>query len=335
MAKQKSKLSREELERDEVADSFEAALESVRRNRIRLAVASAVILAVAVSAYFYSENKRQVQTQFSGILNTSAAIFDEIPKMQDEAQRETRLKDTLKTLQTQIVDRDPTSEAAEEAVHLIGRCYYALDDTTKAAESFNKYLTMADNEQEKARGQIALAYAQENAFYFTTDQARLNEALETFRLAKATAEPRSYLYYSALIGEARLLELLGKDPEALEIYKRVMEERPSPVEVADNSEPPAGFNPSEYARRMINQTMSTLGFAATAKMRAQVLESASKTVNGAVPLAILTADRATSPTLAAGGATSPTQAAVAPPAPAAATAEPAPVAPAPAEPAKP
>lgn len=280
MATTKRRITRQELERDELAESIQDLRQTFMANRLKIGIiAGAVILALVV-ILGYSAYRSRVVTESSQILNSANVLFSELPGLQDEGERTKRLQAMVGSLQD-LVDRYSDSEAARTALFLKGNCYYYMDDLAKAQQTFEKYLSNSSTAADKARGEIALGYTLENQFYFDdTKKKKLDEAITHYDFAVSSAPAKSYLYYSALMNKARILELTSRDADAIKIYKQIMEERPAPRATAANKkqsdEEMFKGGLVGFVEKQVQTRLEPLSFFATAKLRVDQLEATSK-----------------------------------------------------------
>ena len=280
MAGKGRKLTQAELEQDEVALTIQELIDSLKANRVKLltiAAAAALMIMIGVG---YKSYRERVRIESSEILNKANGLFLEIPRMGDEEERKKKLQETIGALQT-LIDRYKDSPAAREALYLEGNCYFYMDESGKAKELYQSFINQAGTDEERARGEIALGYAIENEIYLTKEKAdqqpHVEEAKKHFQSALEIAPPKSYLYYFALMSQARILELTSHDQEALDIYSRVVAERPSPVLAAEgfdpNKRPDFSGGLMEFAKQQVTQQLSQLSLFTTAMLRKDRLEA--------------------------------------------------------------
>lgn len=304
MAK-KLKITKQELEQDEIALTVQTLAQKASANRSRLLVlAGAVILVVAVG-YGYSSYRRQAVEEGSQTLNLANQLFTQLPTMQSEEDRTKGLTNVINSLQN-LIDQRPGSRAAHAALYLKGNCHYYMDEYDQAQKAYTDYTNDATDDEDRARGVLALASAQENKFYFNPKQVNLlDEATASYEKAENLAPKGSYLQYTALLGKARILELRSRDQEAIEIYERIVKERPSPIKIvaaapeseADGKKP---LDFGEMLRNQINQSLEPFSLEAAAKMRLESLKGASQNVTrGPGKSSVESADEPTTPTASA------------------------------------
>lgn len=283
MAK-KLKITKLDLERDEVAETVQSLAQKASQNRSRLMVIGGAILLVVAVGYGYSSYRRQSIEESSQTLNLANQLFSQLPSMQSEEERTKGLTNVINSLQN-LIDQRPGSPAAHAALYLKGNCHYYMDDYDKALAAFTDYANDAADDEDRARGVLAVASAQENKFYFDKKQiALLDEATANYEKAQKLAPAGSYLQYSALLAKARILELRYKDSEAMEIYRQIIKERPSPVKVSaeePTEEESRNFDFGKMLQQQINRSLAPLSLEAAAKVRLETLEGASQNVKRA------------------------------------------------------
>ena len=282
MAKARKKITRQELKQDEVAETLEEMLESVRANWRKYVVGGLVVILLIISGVVYSNRRTQIKTETSLQLNMANLLLDQLPGMLDEAQRETGLRDTINGLQ-RIIDDYSGSQAAHLALYLQGNCYFQLDELEEAQDIYQRYSDEAKDDEDAARGEIALGEALENQAYLTDPsdplaRTRVDEARIHYIRAEELAGPGSYLYTQARMNQARLLELVYFDAQAIEIYREIMETRPPPSLVEPREDGPEDGAPTgnefqSMIRAQIRSMNDTLSFATTAKLRFDRLEA--------------------------------------------------------------
>lgn len=103
-----------------------------------------------------------------------------------------------------------------------------VEQLETALESYKKYISMAQTDEERATGLIAVGNVTENLAFIRSDKALLQEAVDSYTKAAKTAEGTN------LAGEALLAAALAKsgmnDPaaqeEAKKLYAQVADNRP-------------------------------------------------------------------------------------------------------------
>ncbi len=289
MAVKGRKLTREDLERDEVAESLQEMAATLRENRMKILVVCLGAILIAAVGWGYKSYRDKIKIEASAVFYQANVVFSEIPSMKDEQERTKQLESTISSLQG-LIEKYPDSVSAREAIFLQGNCYYTMDKLDKARETFQKYIEKAKTNDDRAKGEIALGYALENQIYLSGNQVemkpKIEEAKAEYKKAEEQAVPKSFQYYEALMCQARLLELTAHDAEALEIYKRVMKERPAPSKIAlgqkgKSSETMGGLE--EFVRGQIADRLTPLSLYAAARARADRIESRSNVAAAPAP----------------------------------------------------
>lgn len=276
------KITQEELERDEIAETLTGLAEWMRRNLYPLLIGAGVVVVGIVMYGSWGSYRTRVSEDSSRILKMANQALVQIYSLPDAAQRNEGLDGAIAQLQT-LIDRYPDTPAAHTALYLQGNCYFHKDELEKASDIYRRFIETSKTDEERATGEIALAYAMENEIYFTRDEKKVEEAKAHFNRAMELAPARSYQYYFALMGLARVLELTFQDEEALKHYERILAERPSPTVGGENfdpnKEPDFGAGLEEYARQIADQRMSQLSLEATLKLRIERLQASIKAGN--------------------------------------------------------
>lgn len=280
MAKAKRKITKEELHQDELAESLYGIRDWFVENWVRMAIYVVLALSAVIAFNVYQASRRRIETDTSRILTSASEIFNQLPGMLNEEERTLRLESTIDAL-GDLIERYTDSESARVALYMQGNCYYYMDELDKAGEAYTEYIRQAPSAIDRARGEIALGYTFENQYFLGGDDRRkLDEAAVHYRLALDEAPEGSYLYYYALLNEARLLELTFNDEEAMAIYERIMAERKPPrsdVLNLDEDDPENAFSGgmTAFVQSQFRQRLEPLSFYATAKLRSDRLAATS------------------------------------------------------------
>lgn len=281
----KHKVTRKELEQDELAQALQNFADNLRRNRFKILILGALSIALVGSGFFFLRNRAERASRNAQILTTAIVVFDELPGLQDEATRKTRLENTISILQS-VIDDSPNSISGRMALYVQGNCLFYkadpldreafMDDLEAAKEKYELYIARAKSDEERARGEIALGYTLENQLYLDEDMAKLDQALEHYVRGADQAPEGSYLYYYALLNQARVLEVRSRDTEAMEIYQRIMADRPSPIARATTEDATLPNDPfGGGIQELLQAQFEPLSFYSTAKLRAERLEATS------------------------------------------------------------
>ncbi len=274
----KRKLTHEELQRDEVAEGLQETLDSLRRNRNKLIGLAAVAILVAIVYAAVSGYQARVLRESNEMFANAMTAYARLLSAADDEQRRGALGDMITELDT-LIETYGTSPLGRAATFLKGRAYYAIDDYPKAQEAYEQYLAQTQDDAQKARGEIALAYSLENESFFLDDlteqRAKLDQARVHYELAAAASPKPSFLYYYALLGQARYHELVQEEEQAIALLEEVVAERPAPV---TDPAAAAGPDPDEdpelaLVKMAIREREAQLSLAATARQRLERLRA--------------------------------------------------------------
>lgn len=288
------KMVQEDVQRDEVAEGIYEGLHKVQENRNRIIVALLVILGVALISMAWRSHATRQAVDSTQMLTTSVEHYRAMLDGTDQAAREKALKELL-TSADSLASEFPSTKAGREALYLKGAGYYAVDQFDKAIEAYNQYLNKAENDEERARGAIALGYTYENKSFLSPEKDRpalTKSAMDNFdRAAVYAQKDQPYLHAYAQLGQARLLELTGQNDKALALYEQVMKrETPAPAEAkAEKGEEEGKDMLMDLLRRQMSEGEAQMSFQATARLRAERLKAS---MAPATPAATTTATQA-------------------------------------------
>lgn len=281
MAK-KPRPTHEQLQRDEIADSFHETLELIHDNRrmILMGVVALILLAIAIRAF--TIHSADVQNQLNNRIAMLMSQYDRIQTVPDAKDRTDATTTLINELDKTIKDHDTGSELARTALYLKGMAYYSMDQFPEARANYEQFVKAASDNEERARGEIALAYAYENQAFFPTSgtlEARslVDQAIDHYKKAEQLAETQApYLYYYAMLGEARCNEVIGANDKATQLYNKVLNDRPVPKPeatpaVKEVQDPQT--NMANILRGRIKDAESQIQLAATARQRLDRLQA--------------------------------------------------------------
>ncbi|MEN6625548.1 MAG: hypothetical protein ABFD69_04890 [Candidatus Sumerlaeia bacterium] len=297
MAKQ-PKPNREQLERDEIADGFMQTVEMLHRNRTSIMMGILVLILLIIGIRAYVAHTENVQSQINEAVSLRMGQYEMGDRQADPKARADAYKSLLNDINSDIGKFGTGSQLARELVFLKGLTYYSLDQFPQAQEAYKQYIQQAGGNEERARGQIALAYSYENQSFFPTSgtltqRGLLDQALAQYQTAKNAANGQNpYLYYYALLGEARINELTGANDKAVALYQQILKDRAAPTPAATPAEEGTDAAQNRFVdmlRQMLNERESQLSFAATAKLRLERLEAKASLAAPAVSTTVTTA----------------------------------------------
>jgi tetratricopeptide (TPR) repeat protein len=223
-------------------------------------------------------NQQSKRIDASSMMLTAVQQFAEFQNVQDEDQRKEMFGRTTTALDD-LINTYPDTNLGREAVYLKGQANYIMGNFEAAQTAYERYIEAAPDPESQARGEIALAYAHENQAFFLTETSAQNDRLVTaethYRTAMEFTDKGSHLYYYAMLGIARVKELIRQDAEAIKIYEQVLEERPAQIAEPEAVEDEGRSSDPivEMVREMVDAQESQLSFATTAKLRLDRLKS--------------------------------------------------------------
>ena len=245
MAKRSPKISKEELEQDEVLDFADHALFWLREhvNHI-LTVIALLFVGYAVFIFFHQRQESQL-AEASNAFYTAQSQFDRTLAEHEWATEErTQAMREVVAQADNIISQYGDTRLARNALFLKGNAYYFAGDglgstanTEEAIRIFEEYEQLAREQGdgfEQAAALLALGYAHENLFVLTMSQDR--QAAEQSLVAAANyydevveSPEAGFLRYEAMNAKGRLLQYLGREDEAKEIFKQVAQEAYKPL----------------------------------------------------------------------------------------------------------
>lgn len=222
MAKAENRPTREDIERDEVAEGLHDAIEGVREHRNTIIIIGLLILLVIVGSWAYSNHAQAKKMDNNALLSIALESYSawELQAIQED--RDRRFEDALSAIDT-LIGQASGTELGQIGLYLKGNLYFRNNQFDEAREAYEAYAAKATNADEKARANIALGYVTENTSFFVEDEAEqlagINKAYDYYKQAADGVEEDSYLNYYARMSLARLHELKGENQEALDILE--------------------------------------------------------------------------------------------------------------------
>lgn len=245
MAKKNIKISKEELEQDEVLEFADHAIFWFREHLNQILTVLCVgflIYAVVVFLNQRSDSKmREASNLFYAAVQKYEANIAGTQWATEE--RETGMRQVI-VQADEIIEKYGETPLARNALFLKGNAYYFMGDaigstqnTDEAIRVFEQYAQEAEAKKdgfERAAALLALGYAHENLFLLTMSGNR--EAAEQSLVAAVnyydqiiSIKKAGFLRYEALNAKGRLLEYLGREEDAKEVYRQVAKEHYKPV----------------------------------------------------------------------------------------------------------
>ena len=275
------RLEHEELERDEIAEGFHDTLEAIHRHRWTILTGLVVLVALILAVQMWVSLRQSRQVALTSAVSTMLERYGQLESLAPEA-RADEARALLTDLEPYIADYSG-STLGNAFLLIKGRVHYLLDEYEPARAAFEQYTETAEDPEQRARGLIAVAYTFENQSFFPTtgtltQRDLLDRALNHYELAAQTAgDTYGYLGAYALLGEARIHELLGDTEKAAGLYREVIEQRPLPTPDADEDAQQAAEGDQaeafKYVQDQIREREDQLSLASTAKLRLERLEA--------------------------------------------------------------
>lgn len=236
----KHHMPREELKRDEVAETLTSLVDDFNRHRTAiLATIGIVVLAIGFWVTL-SRRSEAAAIENAEIFGSAHQLIANARFMEDEEQRQIDLKKAIDSLQT-LVDKRGASPAGLHAILLQGNAYLTMDAFGDAAGAYESYIRKAGTPEATAKGAIALGQTYESQSFLEEDSQQLSEALTQYERAAAAVPAASYLHAQALMNQGRVHELLGDTEQALAAYRAVVETRSAPREDIPGAEDETGL----------------------------------------------------------------------------------------------
>lgn len=273
----KHHIDRQELKRDEVAETLTSLVDDFNRHRTAiLATVGVVVLAIAIWVTL-SRRSEDAAIQNAEILSAAHELINGARFVEDEEQRNTDLRTAIESLQT-LVDQRGASPAGLHALLVQGNAYYTMDDFAGAATTYEKYIRTGGTNEITARGAIALGQTYESQSFLEEDSQKLEEALQQYERAASAVPADTYLHALALMNQGRVHELRGDTDKALSAYTTVAESRPAPREEipgADEGAPPVIETGNPFMDNLFDEAIEgaeRMSFQAQAQDRIDRLE---------------------------------------------------------------
>lgn len=254
MSKDTEKFDKHTLKDDEVGDALLVFINKLKERKIPI-IATFVIIVVLLVGYNASKDyKNSKLTDISEKLAKARASYEEAVQGEFEDKSKESYEKAIKQYQ-EVIDEHPTSNGGIEALYLQGNCYYEMKDFDNAKAAYNKYVAKVTDPAEKANAYLSLGYTFENQFFYTNKEEFLKSAMENYEQAIKAAK-ETYMKYQAMMSLGRCYELTNKDQEALDLYKKIIAEKPK----SENSlnSPYAMFNVETTVKDKIEKLEASL-----------------------------------------------------------------------------
>ncbi|AXA35732.1 MAG: hypothetical protein KatS3mg130_0713 [Candidatus Sumerlaea sp.] len=229
-------MSKQELKHDELSDLFDRIGLWYHRNAKWIQY---LVIAVVLAFLGFRLYDRYLETE-------RAKATAEIGKVADTLQSALRETDEAKRkvlFATAIADAERVAKEysgqylGRQAQLLLGNAhyYYALalanqkseasEERKKAREAYERYISIAKTNEERAAGKLALGNVFENELFATQDMNYLKQAEDAYRDAIRLA-PNTFLAAEAKLALARMYQpVTGKKDEAERLLSEIQKER--------------------------------------------------------------------------------------------------------------
>ncbi len=242
------KITKEELEHDEVLEASNRAILWLKAHGTTLLIVLALIFGIYLLANLRENKSQQTLLEANNVMADVQKKFDEARVSTDWAtlDRQEKMLEVV-ALADQVIAQYPDSPVARQALYIKGKAYYTIGDTAEASladgakntqqaiDIFKKYVAESEpGSFDEAMGNIALAYAYENAWQLQQIDSMMNDTLNTFD--RVIESPDSgFLRYEAMVAKARILAYQDRPEDAIQIYRDVLDARYKPLEAADEN----------------------------------------------------------------------------------------------------
>lgn len=249
MAKTEIKITKDELEKDEVLEFADHLIFFLRTHGQKIVIGIALFF-IAWSIMILMNNRKEGTLRaasdqlFVAITAYDRAIGETDFGSPERASAMAQVAELADKVRSQF----PDTSVARTALFLKANAFYFSGDsvndpanTTRAISAFEEYHTLVAGDSdkfEKAAALVSLAKAHENLYVIKLgDTAPLAKVLDLYSQVIDMRDAR-FLRYEAMVGKARVLEAQGKRAEAEELYKAVVKERFEIAVPADSKDTP-------------------------------------------------------------------------------------------------
>lgn len=275
----KIKISKEELQHDEIMETSEKTIRWIKENLTAILVGIAVFVVAYSAVTFYKANRHSsliaANDALAAVMDKYETAIFEHPWASPE--RSTQLATVA--AEAEAVQKDfAGTPIARQALFLQANAYYQAGDeigaaltsgeaenTQRAIELFTRYASEAKTPFDRAKGNLSLGYANENAFFLTNKDVSYQNAVAAYDSVIEEGEA-GFLRYEAMLAKGRLLEFQGQTAKARELYERIMKERFEPLPALEDIQ-----NPSRRSLLQLRGQLNTFSVAGTARLRLQAL----------------------------------------------------------------
>ena len=195
------KITKRQMKEDPLVTAAFRATAQWERHGSRILVGIGVLALLALLGFFMMQARSKAEAKASGDLfraNLAAMQGDYV---------------SAAPILKEIVDNEPGTAAARDAMLLLGDSYASQGKPGDAATWYQKYIDKAGSKDRQRIGYLALASALEDAGQF-------GPAANAFA-SSAERSDTDNLRGRAMLGQARCLARAGQTPKAVEIYKKI------------------------------------------------------------------------------------------------------------------
>ncbi|MBX3730873.1 MAG: tetratricopeptide repeat protein [Candidatus Sumerlaeia bacterium] len=277
----KIKITREELQHDEVLETADHAVHWLRDNlRLILAIVIVALATYAVVGTLHSRRQQGLMAA-NNLLSEASDRYNAAIQESGWAspERQAAMREVI-ALAQRVIDQHPGTPLARQAMLLQGNAYYMAGDdvatsregapnTNEAINSFTRFVAEAKTPFEVTKGKLALAGAYENMFFLvarpdfpTTFQ---EDARRTYlEVVNDTATP-AFMRAEALLALGRLYAFQNQPEQAKLYYRQVLDMRHQPLA------PVTDMASNRAIIQQLDQRASLFTLAGTARLELQRL----------------------------------------------------------------
>lgn len=287
-------MTKQELKRNEMSDLNERLSEWYEKNENYITILLAVILIGILGYKGYQWMHVRKLGKVGNELGMVTKNYNQAMSETDEAKRKELLA-TAEKEGEQLSQDYPSYYAGRLGLLLAGNSQYYIatlgitkqkeseDAFNKAQAHYQKYITDAGNDLERAVGNLALGQVHENLLFTTKNNKERDAATANYEAAQKMGAG-TYIEAEAMMALARLLQAQeGKQNDAKALYEKVAEKRPVKVVTSDKDASktvdvgaPARGSGKELTEKDLNEirAFTKISYAEQARKALQALKSA-------------------------------------------------------------
>lgn len=270
------KISKEELKHDEFIDTTDKVFLWLKQNYSVILVGLAAAFVIYGAVLFVQGRRTAAAIGASDLYGAAIVAYN--AAVRDTAwgtgDRQAAMAEVIESLE-QLQAGFAGTYLAREGLHLLGSAFFSIGDDMRAARggagipnteqainAFTRFTAETDaGTHQRARGNLGLAYANENAFFLTDERSYLDNAILNFT-AVVDNPGAGFLADEARLALARLRAHVLDDREgAIGLLRQVMENRWVPLE-------PVGEDATDQQRlrQMLDEQFQMLTLGASARI---------------------------------------------------------------------